>query len=489
MALESLDDYFPDWKEREALAEAMIPLIGQLYRRNVVTYCYGRALNNQSVIQIMKTHRYVRQVAHNELSEFESYPIIEALSELDLGPSHVDVGKLATKYMEEAQANGTTPAQFVERECDGVIGRHVPPITEPQDVVLYGFGRIGRLLARLLIEKTGGGQQLVLRAVVVRRGADNDLLKRASLLRRDSVHGGFQGTIRVDEENNCIIANGNVIQVIHANSPEEVDYEAYGIKNALIIDNTGVWRDEEGLGRHLKANGASRVILTAPGKGAIKNIVSGVNSFLVEPTDEILSAASCTTNAIVPPLKVMHDEFEIVHGHMETVHAYTNDQNLIDNFHKKNRRGRGAPLNMVITETGASKAVTKLIPELDGRLTGNAIRVPTPNVSLAILNLTLGRSTTKEEVNEHLRYIALHSNLQRQVDFTESPEMVSSDFVGSRHACIIDGGATLVRDNRVVLYVWYDNEFGYACQVVRVVQKWAGIKYPLIPEDVEKQGF
>ena len=438
----------------------------------------------------MKTHRYVRQVAHNELSEFESYPIIEALSELDLGPSHVDVGKLATKYMEETAGNGSiTPAQFVERECAEVIGRHVPPLERPQDVVLYGFGRIGRLLARLLIEKTGGGQQLVLRAVVVRKGSEQDLVKRASLLRRDSIHGGFQGTIRVDEENSCIIANGNVVQLIYANAPDEVDYESYGIRDALIIDNTGVWRDEEGLGRHLQSKGAARVILTAPGKGDIKNIVSGVNSSLIERSDTILSAASCTTNAIVPPLKVMNDEFEIVHGHMETVHAYTNDQNLIDNFHSKNRRGRGAPLNMVITETGASKAVAKLLPELDGKLTGNAIRVPTPNVSLAILNLTLGRSTTVEEVNEHLRYIALHSNLQRQVDFTESPAMVSSAFVGNRHACIVDGGATLVRDNRVVLYVWYDNEFGYACQVVRVVQKWAGIKYPLIPQDVEAQGF
>ena len=490
MALESLDDYFPDWKEREALAEAMIPLVGRLYRRNVVTYCYGRTLNNQSVIQIMKTHRYVRQVAQNELSEFESYPIIVALSELDLGPSHIDVGKLAMKFMEEVETTEISPAEFVARECSEVIGTGTPPIEKPQDIVLYGFGRIGRLLARLLIEKTGGGQQLVLRAIVVRKGVDNDLLKRASLLRRDSIHGGFKGTIRVDEENQCIIANGNVIKVIYADSPLDIDYTAHGIDNALIIDNTGVWRDEEMLGKHLKAKGASRVILTAPGKGDIKNIVSGVNSSLVDPTDMILSAASCTTNAIVPPLKVMNDEFGIVHGHMETVHAYTNDQNLIDNFHKKNRRGRGAPLNMVITETGASKAVTKLLPELDGKLTGNAIRVPTPNVSLAILNLTLGRNTTVEEVNEYLRHISLHSKLQRQVDFTESPDMVSSDFVGNRHACIIDGGATLVSENRVVLYVWYDNEFGYACQVVRIVQKWAGIKYPLIPRiEVEEQGF
>jgi glyceraldehyde 3-phosphate dehydrogenase len=365
----------------------------------------------------------------------------------------------------------------------------VPPLSKPQDVVLYGFGRIGRLLARLLIEKTGSGHQLRLRAVVVRKGAPDDLVKRASLLRRDSVHGGFNGTIRVDEENSCIIANGNVVHVIYANSPDQLDYTEFGIHDAIVIDNTGVWRDEEGLGLHLKSKGASKVVLTAPGKGSIKNVVSGINSSIIEPTDTILAAASCTTNAIVPPLKAMNDQFGIVHGHMETVHAYTNDQNLIDNFHKKNRRGRSAALNMVITETGASTAVTKLLPELDGKLTGNAIRVPTPNVSLAILNLTLSRDTSVAEVNEHMRNVSLHSSMQRQVDFTEAPDVVSSDFVGSRHACVIDGGATLVKDNRAVLYVWYDNEFGYACQVVRVVQKWAGISYPLIPKDVIKQGF
>lgn len=489
MALPSLDDYFPDWKEREALAEAMIPIIGRLYRSNVVTYCYGRALNNQSVLQLMKTHRYVRQVAKNELSEFESYPIIEALSQLDLGPSHIDVGKLATRFMEESAENGITPLEFVTRECADVIGRHVQPIERPQDVVLYGFGRIGRLLARLLIEKTGSGGQLRLRAVVVRKGSSDDLVKRASLLRRDSVHGSFLGTIRIDEENSAIIANGNVIRVIYANSPAEVDYEQYGIRDAIVIDNTGAWRDEAGLSEHLKAKGAAKVILTAPGKGKIKNIVAGINSHDVSPDDAILAAASCTTNAIVPVLKAMNDEFGIVHGHMETVHAYTNDQNLIDNFHKKNRRGRAAPLNMVITETGASSAVVKLLPELEGKLTGNAIRVPTPNVSLAILNLTLSRDTSVEEVNEYLRYMSLHSSLQRQLDYTVSPEVVSSDFVGNRHASIVDGGATLAKDNRVVLYAWYDNEFGYACQVIRVVQKWAGIAYPLVPKDVVHQGF
>jgi glyceraldehyde 3-phosphate dehydrogenase len=479
-----LDDYFPDWKEREALAEAMIPLIGKLYRRNVVTYCYGRALYNQSVIQIMKAHRYVRQVAKNELSEFETFPVLEALGRLDLGPAQIDVGKLATAFMAASAGGAVDVQQFVAEACRNVVGRHVPPISEPQDVVLYGFGRIGRLLARLLVETTGSGEQLRLRAIVVRKGSADDLQKRASLLRRDSVHGSFEGTIRVDEENCCIIANGNVIRVIYAGSPQEVDYEAYGIRNAIVIDNTGAWRDEAGLSCHLESRGAAKVILTAPGKGKIKNVVAGVNTEALLPEDRIIAAASCTTNAIVPVLKAMNDEFGIAHGHVETVHSYTNDQNLIDNYHKKNRRGRAAPLNMVITETGASSAITKLLPELDGKLTGNAIRVPTPDVSLAILHLMLNRDTSLEEVNEYLRNASLNSALQRQIDFTTSPEVVSSDFVGNRHACIVDGTATIATANRVVLYVWYDNEFGYACQVVRVLRRAAGIAYPLVPADI-----
>jgi glyceraldehyde 3-phosphate dehydrogenase len=435
----------------------------------------------------MKAHRYVRQVEQNELSEFETYPVLEAISKLDLGPCHVDLGKLATKFMAESDA--ISPQDFVLRECASVVGVKVPPIEKPQDIVLYGFGRIGRLLARLLIEKTGGGGQLRLRAIVVRKGSDDDIVRRASLLRRDSIHGSFKGTIRVDEENECIIANGNVIRVIYASDPAKIDYTAYGIDDAIIIDNTGAWRDKEGLSEHLKSKGTKRVVLTAPGKGSVKNIVSGLNTRDITDEDHVLAAGSCTTNAIVPVLKAINDNFEIVNGHMETVHSYTNDQNLIDNYHKKNRRGRGAPLNMVITETGASSAVVKLLPELEGKLTGNAIRVPTPNVSLAILNLTLSRETSEEEVREFLRNSALHSSLQRQIDFTTSPEVVSSDLVGNRHACIVDGEAIIVKDNRVVLYVWYDNEFGYACQVVRVTQSLAGIAYPLIPEDVVKMGF
>lgn len=487
MAIPKLEDAFGNWKQREELAEAMIPIIGKLYRKSVVTYCYGRALYNQGVTHLMKSYRRVRQIDKNELSEFETYPVLEALFELDLGPSHIDVGKLAVKWM---QLGGSIDVRdFVKQEVAQVIGRHVPPLTKPQDVVLYGFGRIGRLLARLLIEKTGGGTQLLLKAVVLRPGQQEDLMKRASLLRRDSVHGAFQGTIRVDKEHQCIIANGNVIRIIYADDRGDIDYTKYGIDQAIIIDNTGAWRDEPGLARHLKSKGAERVILTAPGKPPVKPIVSGVNSHLIEEKDKVLAAASCTTNAIVPLLKAINDHFELVHGHMETVHSYTPDQNLTDNFHPKNRRGRAAPLNLVITETGASSAVTELLPELKGKLTGNAIRVPTPNVSLAILHLTLARTTTKEELNEYLRHMALHSSLQRQIDFTFSPEVVSSDFIGNRHACVVDAEATLVDSNRAVVYAWYDNEFGYACQVIRVVQKWAGIRFPLIPSEVAETGF
>jgi glyceraldehyde 3-phosphate dehydrogenase len=315
----------------------------------------------------------------------------------------------------------------------------------------------------------------------VRKGSTDDLAKRASLLRRDSIHGQFQGIITIDEEENAIIANGNMIRIIYADAPENVDYTQYGINNAILIDNTGKWRDREGLGRHLKAQGIDKVILTAPGKGDIPNVVAGVNNELITPEERIFSAASCTTNAIVPVLKAINDRFGIVSGHVETCHSYTNDQNLIDNYHKNSRRGRSAPLNMVITETGAAKAVAKVIPELAGKLTGNAIRVPTPNVSLAILNLELSQPIDVATLNCYLRDISLDSPLHKQIDYTNSPEVVSSDYVGSRHAGVVDSLATITQGHRCVLYVWYDNEFGYSCQVVRMVQKMAGLELPAIP--------
>ncbi|BCR03913.1 glyceraldehyde-3-phosphate dehydrogenase [Desulfuromonas versatilis] len=480
MALSKQEDYFKDWKAREEIAEAMIPLIGNLYRNHgVVTTVYGRSLVNNSPIDILKTHRFARQILETELWVRDTFPILQAMCNLDLAPAKIDIGKLTVRFM--AQGQGLSAEEFVRQELSGINTGKGSLLSEPRDVVLYGFGRIGRLLARILIEQTGGGDKLRLRAAVVRKGSDDDLVKRASLLRRDSVHGPYHGTIRVDEEENAIIANGNMIRIIYSDSPESVDYTQYGINNAILVDNTGKWRDRDGLGRHLKAKGIAKVVLTAPGKGDIPNIVYGVNNELINDQEQIFSAASCTTNAIVPVLKAVHDRFGILNGHVETCHSYTNDQNLIDNYHNKSRRGRGAPLNMVITETGAAKAVAKALPELTGKLTGNAIRVPTPNVSLAILNLTLGRETSVKEINSYLRDISLDSPLQYQIDYTNSPEVVSSDFVGSRHAGVVDSLATIVSGSHCVLYVWYDNEFGYSCQVVRMLDRMAGLELPTLP--------
>jgi glyceraldehyde 3-phosphate dehydrogenase len=472
---------FADWKAREAIAEAMVPLVGRLYRdRNVEISVYGRLIVKRSVINILKAHRFVRQLEAEELSVVDTFPVLEAVAEMDVTNAHIDIGKLAVKFRNEG--NGRTLQAFL---ADELADASTEPAEahESTDVVLYGFGRIGRLLARLMLDRAGGGHSLRLRAIVVRKGnADNDLEKRASLLRRDSVHGSFKGTIQIDEESNAIIANGNYIKVIFADGPDQVDYTQYGIKNALVIDNTGKWRDEAGLSLHLQSKGVARALLTAPGKG-VKNIVMGVNHNDINDDDRVLSAASCTTNAIVPVLKAVNDQFGVVNGHVETVHSYTNDQNLIDNYHKGDRRGRAAALNMVLTETGAAKAVAKALPELEGKLTGNAIRVPTPNVSMAILNLNLEKSTDKDELNAFLRDAALHSDLQKQIDYSNSPEAVSSDFVGSRAAGVVDALATIVDGNRCVLYVWYDNEFGYSCQVVRMAQHLAKCTLQAFPKN------
>lgn len=476
------DSHLKEWNEAILLAEDALPIIGRLFRdKNVVVIMYGRPLFEKSPIDILREHRWVRKIEESTLSIRDSFPLLQQLTKMELRPCRIDLGKLAVKWVRM----GRPPelGEFLQEQLQGIedLSEHV--IERPQDIVLYGFGRIGRLLARLLIERAGNGDVLRLRAIVVRRGAEDDLHKRANLLRRDSVHGRFTGSIQVDVENNALIANGHFIKVIYSNAPDEVDYTEYDIQNAIIIDNTGKWRDSEGLGKHLQAKGTSKALLTAPGKGDIKNVVFGVNDDAILESDRIISAASCTTNAITPILRAVLDGFGISSGHVETVHSYTNDQNLIDNYHPKTRRGRAAGLNMVITETGAAQAVSKAIPELTGKLTGNAIRVPTPNVSMAILNLALDRETTVEELNSYLRNKAMNSCLSPQIDYTQSTEVSSTDLVGSRFPGVIDSAATIVNGNHCVLYVWYDNEFGYSMQVIRVVQKMAGVDFVTLPKE------
>lgn len=479
------EDSFTNWKHREEIAESMIPVIGKLHReRDVTVLLHSRSLVNKSVVSILKTHRFARQIAGAELSVTDTLPFLQALTALDLGPSQIDIGMLAETY--RADDRGLSVEEFTAGAVAGATGANKIECREGRDVVLYGFGRIGRLVARLLIEKAGSGNGLRLRAIVVRGGggrAGEDLVKRASLLRRDSIHGQFQGTITVDEANSTIVANGNEIKVIYADDPTSVDYTAYGIKDAILIDNTGKWRDREGLSKHLRP-GIDKVVLTAPGKGDVPNVVHGVNHDTIKPDEQILSCASCTTNAIVPPLKAMADEYGVLRGHVETVHSFTNDQNLLDNYHKSDRRGRSAPLNMVITETGAASAVAKALPDLEAKITGSSIRVPVPDVSIAILNLQLARETSREEVLDYLRDVSLTSPLKRQIDFTSAPDAVSNDFIGSRHASIVDAGATKVEGDNAILYLWYDNEFGYSCQVIRVVQYVSGVEYPTYPAPV-----
>ena len=479
------EDSFGDWKWREGLAELMVPIIGSLYRNGTNILIYGKSLVNESPVAIMKAHRFARQSDNNELSELETYPILKYIETLDLADCEIDVGEIAVKcpFFEDIKNDDTKVGEFIDAELESVINKKSNRPSEPANIVLYGFGRIGRLVARMMTQTTGPGNYFKLRAIVIRKATDDDIFKRASLLTKDSVHGPFDGTVRVDEENSSLVINGNPVKVIYASGPDKVKYSDYGINDPVVIDNTGIWRDEEALSVHIKS-GASKVILTAPAKGDIKNIVYGINDSILEENDQLISAASCTTNAIVPVLKTINDEFKINGGHIETVHAYTNDQNLIDNFHKKDRRGRGAPLNMVITSTGAVNAVAKALPELKGKLTGNAIRVPTPNVSLAILSLELDKKVSVEIVNDYLRSMAFHSEYREIIGFVNSSEVVSTDFYSSPFATVIDSQATITNDKRVTLYCWYDNEYGYTKQVINLAKKVAKINLPRLPKPI-----
>ena len=468
--IQRADAHLEAWKTKQELAERMIPLIGQLYRdHDVVMSVHGRSLVGRSAIDIIRAHSFARKIDEVELPLEETSAIVNALATIQPGPVSVDLALLAKGFRESGTADLDA---YLRAELGASLHAERGSGT---DVVLYGFGRIGRLLARIIIDHAGSGNGLNLRAIVVRKGAENDLVKRANLLRRDSVHGPFNGTIKVLEDEDAILANGVRIQVIYSDDPASVDYAQYGIEDAILVDNTGRWRDAEGLGQHLRNPGIARVLLTAPGKGDMLNIVYGVNNDMITADHTIVSAASCTTNAITPVLKVLNDAFDVRRGHVETVHSYTNDQNLIDNFHKGDRRGRSAALNMVLTETGAAKAVAKALPEFEGKLTGNAIRVPTPNVSMAVLNLQFGREVTRDEINDRLEQVSLTGSLRTQIDYVESSEIVSTDFVGSNRAGIVDGLATIATGDSAVVYVWYDNEYGYSCQVVRVIEQLAGI--------------
>ncbi|MBK9049144.1 MAG: glyceraldehyde-3-phosphate dehydrogenase [Bacteroidetes bacterium] len=458
-----------DWVQQEKAAIELIHIMGSLwYDKSVELIIFRNQLVDRSASQILALHQYAKEIVKKPISIYDSLVIAKELSNLHLAPSRIDVGRLASEWINEKEKFKNNSKDFVNEKLRDYIGDEKKKIV-PKDVILYGFGRIGRILAREMVSQAGKGEQLRLRAIVTRDKSDEDIIKRADLLRADSVHGPFPGTVIEDLANKALIINGQKVHMISAKNPEEIDYTAYGINDALLIDNTGVNRDRTALGKHLEAKGVSKVLLTAPASGDIPNVVYGINQKEHAADEKIFSAASCTTNAIVPVLAVIDRTLGIDRGHIETIHSYTNDQNLLDNYHKKYRRGRSAPVNMVITETGADKAVSKALPQLAGKITGNAVRVPTPNVSLAILNLTVNKQTSKDAINEILKDAALNGGLVEQIQYLYSNETVSSDLVGNPCASIVDSPATIVSKDakNVVLYVWYDNEYGYSRQVLR----------------------
>ena len=439
------------------------------YDKSIEMVLFRNQLIDKNVSEIINLHEYAGEFVGKPISIFDSVEIAKAILSLDLPPSKLDIGKLTFEYHTKDNKHNNVKAFVVDKLKTTKNNEEI----SSKDVVLYGFGRIGRLLAREMMIKMGKGEQLRLRAIVTRDKNDAvSLEKRASLLRYDSIHGDFMGSVIADVKNNALIINGTTVHVITANGPEEIDYTQFGIINALVIDNTGAFTTEEALKRHLSSKGAQKVLLTAPGK-EVPNIVYGVNQNEYNPDEiDIFSAASCTTNAITPILKVVEDTLGVIKGHIETIHAYTNDQNLVDNMHKKYRRGRAAALNMVITETGAGSAVAKALPSLAGKLTSNAIRVPVPNGSLVILNLETKKSTSITKINAIMKKYALEGELVEQIKYSLNNELVSSDIVGTSAPSIYDSNATIVSEDgkNIVLYIWYDNEYGYSHQVIRLAK-------------------
>lgn len=461
--------------EQNKAAVEFIKIVNNLwYENSVELVIFRNQLIDKNISQVLRLHQYAGDFVGKPISIFNTLEIAKAIVELNMFPSRLDIGKLSYEFELEG-SNFPDAKSFVSNQLKDA--KEI--VIHPKDVILYGFGRIGRLLARELITTAGKGSQLRLRAIVTRDAIDQKSLeKRASLLQNDTVHGEFPGIVTADLANEALIINGMMVKIISAKTPDSIDYTQYGINDALVIDNTGVFRDKEALSLHLKSNGVAKVLLTAPGK-EVPNIVYGVNHEEYNPKEvDIFSAASCTTNAITPILKVMEDNYGVVQGHLETIHAYTNDQNLVDNMHKKSRRGRAAAMNMVITETGAGSAVAKALPSLAGKLTSNAIRVPVPNGSLVVLNLEINKATTLENINEVMKQNALQGDLVEQIKYSLSNELVSSDIIGSTAPAVYDSKATIIGANgkNIVLYIWYDNEYGYSHQVMRLAKHIAEVR-------------
>jgi glyceraldehyde 3-phosphate dehydrogenase len=322
-------------------------------------------------------------------------------------------------------------------------------------VAINGFGRIGRLVARAILERPGCGLELV---------SVNDLADakaNAWLFKHDSVHGKFPG--KVETDGNDIIVDGKRIHVTAEKDPAKLPHAANGIDIAL--ECTGFFTDRAGGEAHIQA-GAKRVLISAPAKGVDLTVVYGVNDDKLKPEHEIVSNASCTTNCLAPVAKVLNDALGIERGLMTTVHAYTNDQKILDQIHKDLRRARAAAMSMIPTTTGAARAVGEVLPELKGKLDGSAIRVPVPDGSIIDLTFTPSRDTSREEVNDILKAASQSERLKGILDYSEDP-LVSIDIVHTPASSTVDSLETAVLDGKLVRVVsWYDNEWGFSNRMV-----------------------
>jgi len=324
-------------------------------------------------------------------------------------------------------------------------------------VAINGFGRIGRLVFREMVKR--GDFDVV---------AINDLTDAATLahlLKYDSVHGRFKGS--VEAKDGAIVVNGKEVKVFAEKSPANLPWKNLGVE--LVIESTGVFRNREKTMPHIEA-GAKKVLITAPAKGEVDaTIVLGVNDDMLRPEMKIVSNASCTTNSIAPIIKILNDSFKIQKGYLTTVHAYTNDQRILDLPHSDLRRARAAAANTIPTSTGAAKAVGLVIPELKGKLDGIAMRVPVTDGSITDLTVVLEKDTTVEEVNALVKKAA-ENELKGIVEYTEE-ELVSSDIVGTTVSSVFDSKLTAVKGNLLKVCAWYDNEYGYSCRVVDLAEK------------------
>jgi len=329
-------------------------------------------------------------------------------------------------------------------------------------VAINGFGRIGRLVARAILERPDSGLELV---------AINDLAdakSNAMLFKRYSVHGPFPGEISHDE--GSITVNGQRIRVTAEKDPAKLPHKELGVE--LALECTGFFTDREGGQKHLDA-GAKRVLISAPAKGADLTVVYGVNHDKLTSEHTIVSNASCTTNCLAPVAKVLHEAFGIERGLMTTIHAYTNDQKILDQIHPDMRRARAAAMSIIPTTTGAARAVGEVLPELKGKLDGSAVRVPTPNVSLIDLTFTPGRETSKDEVNKVLKSASESNELRGILAYTDEP-LVSIDLNHNSASSTVDSLETAVLEGKLVRVVsWYDNEWGFSNRMVDTARAMA----------------